>query len=64
MILPLSANLKDKNLRPAYELAKTQPDPEHFAMFKKKEPLNTMAKSVLKHRIQVHLLAFTHQNMC
>ena len=64
MILPLSANLKDKNLSHAYELAKTQPDPEHFAMFKKKEPLNTMAKSVLKHRIQVHLLAFTHQNMC
>ena len=53
VVLPASATLKGKDLSGAYELAKSQPDPEHFAMFKKKEPIGNMAKSLLKHRIQV-----------
>jgi hypothetical protein len=53
LIMAANASLKGRDLNHAYELAKTQPDPEHFAMFKKKEPLDNMAKSLLKHRIQV-----------
>ena len=53
IILPTNASLKGRDLGHIYEMAKTQPDPEHFSMFKKKEPLNTMAKSLLKFRLQV-----------
>ncbi len=53
IILPKDADLRGRNLTQVYEMAKNSPDPETFCMFKKKEPLDNMAKSILKHRIQV-----------
>ena len=53
LICAANATLKGRDLNHIYDLAKTQNDPEHFAMFKKKEPVDSMAKSLLKHRIQV-----------
>ena len=53
VILAPSASLRGRNLTHVYVMAKNHPDPETFAMFKKKEPLDNMAKSLLKHRIQV-----------
>lgn len=52
VILSPSASLKDRDLSLIFEMARTKGDPETFAMFKKKEPIDDMAKSLLKHRIQ------------
>lgn len=53
IILKPGVNLKGKELTLAYRHFNLSKDlPESPAMFKKKEPLETMAKSILKHRIQ------------
>ena len=52
-ILKQGVDLKGKDLTLAYRhFNQTQDLPENPAMFKKKEPLQTIAKSILKHRIQ------------
>ena len=53
IILKQGIDLKGKDLTLAYRHYNlTQDLPSSPAMFKKKEPLQTMAKSILKHRIQ------------
>ena len=53
IILKPGLDLKGKDLTPAYRHFNLSHDlPDNPAMFKKKEPLQNMAKSILKHRIQ------------
>jgi len=52
IILKNESSLVDKDLAPAYAAIHTIKDNEITAMFKKKEPIDKMSKSILKHRIQ------------
>ena len=53
VILRQDTDLKGRDLSLAYRhFNATQELPGNPARFKKKEPLETMAKSILKHRIQ------------
>ena len=53
IILRQDTDLKGKDLTRAYRHYTTTKElPANPARFKKKEPLETMAKSILKHRIQ------------
>jgi hypothetical protein len=53
IILKHESALVDKDLAPAYAAINNVKDNEITAMFKKKEDINKMSKSVLKHRIQM-----------
>ena len=53
IILQQGKDLKGEDLSNVYRHFNLNKElPENPAMFKKKEPLETMAKSILKHRIQ------------
>ena len=53
VVLHQDANLRGKDLTRVYQYFKgNKPLPNTSARFKKKEPLEGMAKSILKHRIQ------------
>ena len=53
IMLRQDKDLKGKDLSRAYRhFTTTKELPDNPARFKKKEPLETMAKSILKHRIQ------------
>ena len=53
VVLRLDTDLKGKDLNLVYRHFNAAKElPGNPARFKKKEPLETMAKSILKHRIQ------------